>query len=220
MAKFQITAPDGSQYEIEGENEQGAMQALQTHLGSQPPAQPDAPANDGTVGPTFARGGTAMPEKTMFGGADAGRSFGQGVANTVMFGFNDEAAAGLASLRAKLPGGNGKSYSEILEMIRKQDKADAEAHPVANVGGMLTGGLAGGLGLAKSGLSLTARAANSGQGLLVLLQLKAACSARGRVLEMAKMVFWIVPLTPGKVPLWVAFLAEPSRLALLQAERQ
>lgn len=166
MAKFQITAPDGSQYEIEGENEQGAMQALHAHLGSQPPSQPDAGVNDGSVGPSFARGGTAMPEKPMFGGTDAGRSFGQGVANTVMFGFNDEAAAGLASLRAKLPGGNGKSYSDILDMIRKQDKADAEAHPVANVGGMLAGGLAGGLGLAKSGLSLTARAANAGQGLL------------------------------------------------------
>lgn len=165
MAKFQITAPDGSQYEIEGENEQGAMQALQAHLGSQPSSQPDASVNDGTVGPSFARGGTAMPEKPMFGGTDAGRSFGQGVANTVMFGFNDEAAAGLATLRAKLPGGNGKSYSDILDTIRKQDQADAEAHPVANVGGMLAGGLAGGAGLASSGLSLGANAARAGQGL-------------------------------------------------------
>lgn len=126
----------------------------------------DGIQNDGTVGPTFARGGTAMPEKTMFGNTDGGRSFGQGVANTVLFGFNDELAAGLATLRGKLPGGNGKSYNEILDIIRKQDKADAEAHPVANMAGMATGGLAGGVGLAKSGLSFGSNAINAGQGLL------------------------------------------------------
>ena len=39
MAKFEIQAPDGQIYEVEGANdEQGALQALQTHLGRQQPA--------------------------------------------------------------------------------------------------------------------------------------------------------------------------------------
>lgn len=37
MAKFEITAPDGSVYEVEGDNEEGALQALQQHLGQRQP---------------------------------------------------------------------------------------------------------------------------------------------------------------------------------------
>ncbi len=33
MSKFHITAPDGSEYEVEGENQEGALKALQQHLG-------------------------------------------------------------------------------------------------------------------------------------------------------------------------------------------
>jgi hypothetical protein len=38
MARFEITAPDGARYEVEGADEQGAMAALQKHLG--PAAKP------------------------------------------------------------------------------------------------------------------------------------------------------------------------------------
>ncbi|WP_273792128.1 hypothetical protein [Brucella anthropi] len=39
MSKFHITAPDGSEYEVEGENQEGALAALQQHLGSQSASQ-------------------------------------------------------------------------------------------------------------------------------------------------------------------------------------
>jgi len=48
MAKFEITGPDGQKYEVDGDNEQGALAALQTHLGvaaapvAPPPAAQDA----------------------------------------------------------------------------------------------------------------------------------------------------------------------------------
>lgn len=45
MSKFQITAPDGSVYEIEGDNEHGALQALHTHLGDKSAAQQPASAS-------------------------------------------------------------------------------------------------------------------------------------------------------------------------------
>lgn len=40
MGKFRITGPDGKQYNVTGENAEGALQALQQHLGA-PPAAPD-----------------------------------------------------------------------------------------------------------------------------------------------------------------------------------
>ncbi len=40
MANFTITGPDGKRYKVSGENAEGALQALQQHLGAAPQAQP------------------------------------------------------------------------------------------------------------------------------------------------------------------------------------
>lgn len=71
--------------------------------------------------------------------SNAGRAFSGGVANMAMFGFADEAAAGLAALRAQLPGGSGQSYSEILPKVRQQQGIDVAEHPYANVAGNVVG---------------------------------------------------------------------------------
>lgn len=63
-------------------------------------------------------------------------------------------------------GKDAKSYDETLQrnqaMIAEMDKQ----HPIAGVAGNVAGGLALGGGLAKAGLSLTAKAAQAGKGLV------------------------------------------------------
>ncbi|WP_442580598.1 hypothetical protein ACSBOB_00920 [Mesorhizobium sp. ASY16-5R] len=92
------------------------------------------------------------------------RSFAQGFADLTTFGLADEAAAAVGTLGGMLPGGHGKGYSQLLEEIRGQSAADAEAHPYANLSGKVTGGVGGAVGLAKGGLSLAANAAQAGKG--------------------------------------------------------
>ena len=47
MATFKITGPDGKVYRVTGDNAEGALSALQQHLGASaapaPTAQPDSP---------------------------------------------------------------------------------------------------------------------------------------------------------------------------------
>lgn len=43
MPTFQITGPDGKKYRVSGENAEGALQALQQHLGDAPQAAAEAP---------------------------------------------------------------------------------------------------------------------------------------------------------------------------------
>jgi hypothetical protein len=97
------------------------------------------------------------------------RSFAQGMADMMTFGLADEAAAAAGSLGAMLPGGNGKSYSELLHDIRAESASDAEAHPIAHLGGEVLGAVSGGVGLAKGGLSLAANAAQAGKGWMARL---------------------------------------------------
>lgn len=93
-------------------------------------------------------------------------SAAMGAADMAGMGFGDEAAAGLGYLIDKLPGGKGDSYSDILKEVRSNQNAAYEDHPGYYIGGMAGAGLAGGAALARSGLSLGARAAETGQGLL------------------------------------------------------
>ncbi|MEP7452819.1 hypothetical protein [Phyllobacterium sp. SB3] len=164
MAIFEFQGPDGRTFEIDAPDQSTALSAYQRVSGGQP--QPERKAsgqaeyNDGTVGPTLARGGAALPPET-----SGMRSFAQGLADTASFGFSDEIAAGLGSIGGMLPGGHGKSYSELLPEIRGQQDADAEEHPYAHVAGQLTGGVGSGVALARGGLSLAANAANAGHGL-------------------------------------------------------
>lgn len=88
-----------------------------------------------------------------------GEAFMLGAADTAAMGFADEGAAGLGYLIDKLPGHEGRDYGEILEEIRKNQEKAYNDHSLAYASGMGAGGVAGGAALAKSGLSLGARAA-------------------------------------------------------------
>lgn len=174
MAKFLITAPDGAIYEIEGENEQGALQALQQHLGAQSAPDPynGSFANDGTAGPTYARGGQGLPNQDGTYGQppegfalnpDTGQmedmrspanpniptgslnALGIGMGQGAGFGMLDEAAAGLSTLA-------GGDYDYNLSRMREAERRASGDHPISYYGGMLGGGASQGIGLANAGL--------------------------------------------------------------------
>lgn len=186
MQKYRITAPDGKVYNITGENREGALNALQTHLGGQS-STPNAGSfqNDGSVGPTVARGGTALPDARnadgTYGQPPEGMALNpetgqmedlrspinpnipQGGANALVIGAGqglglnmmDEAAAALT-----VPFGGDYDYN--LGRMREAERRAADDHPAAYYGGQVGGALGTGLGLAKGGLSATNAAINSG----------------------------------------------------------
>lgn len=87
----------------------------------------------------------------------------RGAADTLTFGLSDEIAAGLGA--ATGIGGTFGDFSGNLAKQRGTDKADADQRAAYRLAGQISGGLAGGVGLAKSGLSMGANAAQAGQGL-------------------------------------------------------
>lgn len=87
----------------------------------------------------------------------------RGAADTMTFGLMDEISAGLGA--ATGIGGTFGDFSGNLAAQRGIDKADAESRPVSRIFGQLAGGLTGGAGLAKNGLSFGANAVKAGHGL-------------------------------------------------------
>lgn len=93
-------------------------------------------------------------------------AYGRGVAKMAMLGFGDEigAAADYAGSHV-LPWREAKTYDQALQDVRQGDRSLAEAHPVADAVGGLTGAVGLGAGMVRAGLSPTAKAINSGRGL-------------------------------------------------------
>jgi hypothetical protein len=113
--------------------------------------------SDATAAPPAPSG-----EPGIAGSLDA---FGRGAAKAATFGFADEigAAADYAGSHV-LPWREPKTYDQALTDTRGSDAAVAAEHPVADVTGQVAGSVGAGTGLARSGLSLTTRAANAGAG--------------------------------------------------------
>lgn len=107
------------------------------------------------------------------------RAGAQGAADMASFGLSDEIAAGVGSVAGMLPGGHGKGYSELLDEVRAQQEADAEANPKTHMAGQVLGAVGGGAGLARGGLSMTANAYRAGAG---LPRLAATSAAEGGIL--------------------------------------
>jgi hypothetical protein len=90
-------------------------------------------------------------------------AFGRGIAQAAMFGFGDEIGAGARWLGGKmLPWQSNVTYDQALDEVRGSDKAVAEAHPVANITGNVTGAVGTGLGLGRLGASATGALAGRG----------------------------------------------------------
>ena len=84
----------------------------------------------------------------------------RGAADTLTFGTADEIAAGLNTGFGYLG-----DYDKELASQRRTDAADSENRFGYRLGGQLGGGVVGGVGLTRAGLSLGANAARAGQGL-------------------------------------------------------
>lgn len=98
MATFDITGPDGKSYEIQGENAQGALAALQKHLG----AATEKPKEEVSVAGDVAKSASIGAVKGGIGLVGAGgdlRSLAAAGVDKVgeMFGFNPESVKNAAS---------------------------------------------------------------------------------------------------------------------------
>jgi hypothetical protein len=158
MGVFEITAPDGKIYEIEGANAQGALAALQKHIGGQPSA-PSAPAvappdpfmsSTGTeVSPALAAMGYGELAKTAGRTAD---NLVRSAANSMTFGMADRFAGGMDALTGK-----ADSYAKGVDAQHAETLARRQEQPGAAVVGDVAGGLTGGAGLIKNGVTLAGR---------------------------------------------------------------
>jgi hypothetical protein len=166
MPVFEITSPDGRSFEIEGENAQGALAALQKHLGPSaapaPTAAPAAAPADPFVAPT----GTEAPAAlAAMGYGELAKTAGHTLdnivragANSLTFGLADRFAGGMDALT-----GRAKNYSEGVAAQHAETEARRQEQPAAAVVGDVAGGLTGGAGLIKNGITLAGRV---GSGLL------------------------------------------------------
>lgn len=154
MADIKIQGPDGSSFSFPVGTAPDVIEgAMRSHYAAykspQAAAKPEPDARD-----------------SMLGKVD---SFVRGAADTLTFGLADElAAAGNAALNPILgTGKEGASFSERYAANKAQenatDTADADKRTGYRIAGQLTGGVTGGVGLAKAGLSATANAVNAGK---------------------------------------------------------
>jgi len=170
MPVFEITAPDGKAYEIEGPDAQGALAALQKHLGASAPAQQPAPAAaapaqayDAMGVPTGAEPAAPVQASMSYGDqmSRIGGVLDKGVrmaANGMTFGLADRFAGGMDALTGRAP-----SYDAGVRAQRAETEAVRAANPGAAAVAEAAGGLASGAGLVKSGVTLAGRV---GSGLL------------------------------------------------------
>ncbi len=141
MPTFDITAPDGKQYEIEGATAEGALAALQKHLGSTsaPAQQATAPAAapaDPFAAPT---GAEAPPVLAAMGYGELAKTAGRTLdnivrsgANSLTFGQADRFAGGMDALT-----GRAKNYSEGVDAQHAETEARRKEQSAAAVVGML-----------------------------------------------------------------------------------
>lgn len=168
MGVFEITAPDGKVYEIEGANAQGALAALQKHLGgaapaaapaAAPPMQTEAAGGYDAMGnPTGAATVAPVQASMSYGDqmARVGGALDKGVrmaANGATFGLADKFAGGMDALTGRAP-----SYDAGVRAQRAETEAVRQAAPGPAAVAEAAGGLVGGAGLIRNGITLAGRA--------------------------------------------------------------
>lgn len=161
MPTFKITGPDGKSYRVTGETAEGAFQALQQHLGSS--SAPQSESQQSIDARSELSGLTQAAANRGDGFVRNVDSFMRGAADTLSLGMADELAAAGGALT-----GIGGEFGDFSRNLRReriaQDQRDKQ-DKVASLAGRITGGVTGGVGLAKSGLSMTANAVNRGASL-------------------------------------------------------
>lgn len=155
MAKFEVTGPDGSRYEIEAPDEQTALQAFQQYTTSQNAGQvsdkPPAGAKPGSR--AYAdwamkrvRSGNAVPQVSELSGRVAPERnssqldpFVQGVT----FGWGDELRGAVQGGLAALQGGDfGETYKREVDQSRNALDFQRRENPIGSFASELGGGIA------------------------------------------------------------------------------
>lgn len=132
MPIFEIEGPDGQVYEVDAPDENSAISAFQ--------GQPQ-PSN-------------GAPEW-----ANSIDAFGRGIVNGATFGFGDNLGAGARWLGGKVGFQPEVTYDQALQEVKGSDAALAQANPVADISGNITGAVGTGLGLQSAGATLIGRGA-------------------------------------------------------------
>lgn len=132
MPIFEIQGPDGQVYEVDAPDENSAASAFQSQM--------------------------APPEEALSPWAENIDAFGRGIANGASFGFADNLGAAARWAGGKvLPWQENVTYDQALQEVRGQDQAMAQANPVADALGNVTGAVGTGVGLARNGATLAGR---------------------------------------------------------------
>lgn len=143
---IEIELPDGSIAEFpEGTPDATIQNVLQQQFGA-----PESQASKDT------RSELSALTQEAGRGPDQGaiNAFGRGLIELPTFGFADEMGAGARWLGGKiLPWRSEVTYEQALDEVRGKDQQAAEDHPVANIAGMVTGGVGTASALARRGLS-------------------------------------------------------------------
>jgi hypothetical protein len=160
MGVFEVTAPDGKVYEIEGANAQGALAALQKHLGA-PSATQAVPAPQAAPEPSMMEGMLPPGSEPVQAGPGLGEQvkrvgsklddWARLAASGATFGLADKFAGGMDALTGRAP-----SYDAGVKANRATTQAVRDRLPEAAVV-EAAGGLGGGVGLMRSGLTMAGR---------------------------------------------------------------
>lgn len=169
MADIKIQGPDGSSFSFPVGTPSDVIEgAMRSHYATYKPAA--APAKHADARDSF------------LGKVD---SAVRGAADTLTFSLADElAAAGDAALNPLFgTGKSGASFSERYAANKAAenaiDAADAENRAGYRIAGQVAGGLTGGVGLARNGLSATSNAINAGKAMPAVI---AASAKEGAML--------------------------------------
>jgi hypothetical protein len=133
MPTFHITGPDGKSYNVTGDTPEGALQALQQHIGT--PAKPDT-------------GNQHM---------DAGNVF----VDEMLFGLPGKAASAMnAAVRAPFTDKSfGEEYGTLRDQYQNSRKEYATEHPVANTASSIAGSIYGGVATGSAAGNVLGRVA-------------------------------------------------------------
>lgn len=135
MPIFEIQGADGQVYEVDAPDENSASSAFQSQFQASPPSPQEIP-----------------------NWAENTDAFGRGLVNGATFGFGDYAGAGARWLGGKiLPWQPELTYEQALQEVQGQDKAVANASPIADTVGNITGAVGTGMGLQNAGATITGR---------------------------------------------------------------
>lgn len=139
MPIFEIQGADGQTYEIDAPDENSAVSAFQSQFQPMQTTQTDSvPSWAQTID-----------------------SFGRGIVNGATFGFGDNLGAGARWLGGQVGLQPELTYDQALQEVKSQDQAVANAAPVSNVAGNVTGAV----GMALRIPSLAGTVAGSASGL-------------------------------------------------------